>query len=79
MEQNIVEPVSREEFAEFVLNMRNSLGMSRQDFGKLSGIPPITLTSWETQYRYPRCIDQKIKKIRETVKSEIRRRRTETT
>lgn len=79
MEQNVVEPVSREDFAEFVINMRNSLGMSIRSFGKLSGFSPVTLTSWETQSKYPRCIDQKIKKIRETVKSEIRRRRTETT
>ena len=70
-----MEQVSREDFAEFVLNMRKSLGVNRTDFSRISGISTHTLARWEKQLIYPRKVDEKIKKIRDSVKVELKRRR----
>lgn len=70
-----MEQVSREDFAEFVLNMRNALGMNRPCFSRISGISPRTIASWEKQSVNPREIEDKVIHIREVVKSELQRRR----
>lgn len=70
-----MEQITQEDFAEFLYNMRRSLGLSREGFSKLSGFSPITLASWEKQSAFPRYVDEKIEKIREVVKAELSKRR----
>lgn len=77
MNQNLSEPISREDFAEFVYNMRQSLGASHYLFGKVTGIAAETIRKWEKQVVQPRDIDSKVEKIRQHVKTELRKRRAE--
>jgi DNA-binding transcriptional regulator YiaG len=72
-----MEPISREDLAEYIKNMRQTLGMNMTQFSKLTGISTQTLTKWERQEVYPKNIQASINKIRQSVRVEIERRRRE--
>lgn len=70
-----MEQLTKEDFSEFLVNMRNSLGMSQERFGKLTGHSPRTIEKWEREENFPRLVNEKVEKIREIVKREMERRR----
>lgn len=68
--------ITREDFAEFLVNVRESLGMTRKAFGEMVGFPDKSLKTWEEiQRKEPRDMYEKFLHIRECVKNEHRRRR----
>lgn len=68
--------VTREDFAEFVYNMRKSLGMGRKSFGDLIGASPSSVQEWEKMGVLPRNMDERIEEIKRMVKAEHQRRRS---
>lgn len=75
MKQSVVEPVSREDFAEFVMNMRTAARITQKRLGELLGTNQSAINKWETGAYMPRETDVAIKRIREVVRSEIQLRR----
>lgn len=72
-----MEPISREDFAEFVRNMRESLGMTQYGFAKQAGIAAETVRKWEKEASFPKNVDETLKMIRTFVKAEMHKRREE--
>jgi len=75
MKQTAVEPISREDFAEFVRNMRKAARITQKRLGELLGTDQPAINRWEHGAYMPREADVVIKRIREVVRREIQLRR----
>lgn len=67
--------VTREELAEFLINMRTSIGLSRPKFAKLIGISNSTLIDYENSEIRPHDVYALVETVRSTVREELNRRR----
>lgn len=67
--------VSREELAEYLINMRTSIGYSQPNFAKLLGINSSTLWEYENMGYYPMDVYALIFTVKESVRDVLRKRR----
>lgn len=65
--------VSREELAEYLVNMRTSIGYNRPNFAKLLGINNSTLWEYENMGYYPMDVYALIVTVRERVRDVLRK------
>ncbi|WP_368657647.1 helix-turn-helix domain-containing protein [Metabacillus halosaccharovorans] len=76
----LVDPISKEEispedFAEFVINMRHSIGLTRRDFALAMGVNRGTVVFWERGNIIPSNFASILNTIRIVVKVRIRNKR----
>lgn len=69
------EKVTREEFAEFILNMRTSAGWGIRDMAREIGTAHSNIRAWERQATFPRDANEVIRKVREVVKRKMQAKR----
>lgn len=76
----ILDPMSKEQltaddFSEFVINMRQSIGLSRREFAKVMGVNRGTVVFWERGNIIPHDFEAILRTMRIVVKLRIRNRR----
>ncbi|MCM3651311.1 helix-turn-helix domain-containing protein [Metabacillus litoralis] len=64
--------LTKEEFADFVRFMRQSINLSQKDFADALGVSNTTVSKWEQAYFMPHRAKLIIKNIRTVVKSRIK-------
>lgn len=75
MSQNVSEPISREDFAEFLINMRNSANLGVREMAREIGTNHSNIRAWEGQRTFPHDVQTVVKKVREAVRRRIQMKR----
>lgn len=67
----------RKEFSMFLKFHRKAVGWTAAELARQIGVSRSKVNNWEQMRNLPRDLEEVIKKVREVVKAEIRRRRME--
>lgn len=69
------EYINKNDFADFVKFMRESINLSKREFADAIGVTDYTVYNWEFAKSMPKKVHAVIKNIRETVKFRIKENR----